>query len=168
VKRSGLRVVKDVTAPVLSAIESMGRKHVVVGIPATEDQRRVTDEEDIEGPIGNAALYYLHDHGSPLNNIPARETLSPGIADAREHLALVLGQAARQAFTTKGAIERGLEAAGLIAQTSVKKRIIAGTDLEPLAERTLAARRRRGIESEKPLIRTAQMLNSITYEVREK
>jgi hypothetical protein len=163
----GLRVTKDNTPAVLAAIGMMTRKHVVVGVPASEDARRPEEDEDA-GPMGNAAVYYVQDNGSALANIPPRETLRPGVKDAAPRLANVLKQAAVQAFSNKGALDRGLEAAGLVAQTAVRKRIVAGTDLEPLAESTIKSRRARGIESEKPLIRTAQMLNAITYEVRDK
>lgn len=164
--RPGVRVTKDKTAEVFAAIELFGKRHVVVGIPEANDQRD-QDEDGYVNPIGNAALYYVHDQGSALANVPQRETLRPGVADASEDVAEVLGQAAAAAFEDSSALERGLEAAGLIAETAVRKRIVASVDLQPLAESTLAERRRKGIASIKPLIREGDMLRAITHEVRD-
>ena len=57
--------------------------------------------------------------------------------------------------------------AGLIAQNSVKATITAGEGFAPLAESTLAARKRRGVSRTKPLIDTGSLLNSITYVIRK-
>ena len=166
--KSGVRVTKDNTAQVFATIAMIGKRHVVVGIPESENQRdRGADGEYLD-PIGNAGLYYLNDQGSAANNTPQRETLRPGVEDVKDQCAEVLGQAAAAAFSDSTALERGLEAAGLIAETGVKKRIVASENLEPLAPSTIADRKRHGIQSEKPLIRSGEMLESITHEVRDR
>lgn len=168
IPRMNVRVAKDISPSVLATMRGMGERQVVVGVPEGANQRAQDLEGNYLNPIGNAGLYYLHDNGSALANIPQRETLRPGIEDAKEDIATALGNAAALAFKVPTAIDRGLEAAGLLATTAVRKRIIASEDLLELADATIAERRRHGIESSKPLIRTGQMLNSITYEVREK
>lgn len=164
--KPGVRVVRDNSAAVLASIQAMAKRVVVVGVTQEKDIRKA--DGTYKGPIGNAGLAYVHETGSPRANVPARPFLKPGVAAAGPQAAKALGQAAGASFTDKGALDRGLNAAGLIAQASVKKTIVAGEGFEPLAESTIRARQRRGIESEKPLIRTGQLVGSITYAVRDR
>lgn len=154
-------VTRDNAKNVIAAIQDMAKKHVLVGIPSSENGRN-------DGPIGNAALGAIHENGSGVRNIPARPFLKPGVAAAADQCVKVLKSAAQNAFTDKNAIDKGLNAAGLIAQASVKKRIVSQEGFTPLKAATLAARKRKGAKGEKALIRTGQLLNSITYVVREK
>ena len=125
----GVTVTKDNTARVFGAIAGFEKKHVVVGVPESENQREQDAAGNYLNEIGNAALYYVHDMGSAAANVPQRETLRPGIEDAKDEIAAVLGQAAAQGFVDPTAIDRGLEAVGLIAKTSVQKRIVASVPL---------------------------------------
>ncbi len=154
-------VTRDNAKNVIAAIQDMAKKHVLVGIPSSENGRN-------DGSIGNAALGAIHENGSGVRNIPARPFLKPGVAAAADQCVKVLKSAAQNAFTDKNAIDKGLNAAGLIAQASVKKRIVSQEGFTPLKAATLAARKRKGAKGEKALIRTGQLLNSITYVVREK
>jgi hypothetical protein len=154
-------VLKDNTAAVLRTVQEMASKRVLIGIPAEKAARK-------GDPITNASLGYIHENGSPARNIPARPFLKPGVEQAAPKCAAVLGKFAKTAFNNPSDIDKGLNAAGLIAQTSVKKRIVSGEGFAPLKEGTIAARKRSGAKGTKPLIRTGQLLNSITYVVREK
>lgn len=154
-------VTRDNAKNVIAAIQDMAKKHVLVGIPSSENGRN-------DGSIGNAALGAIHENGSGVRNIPARPFLKPGVAAAADQCVKALKSAAQNAFTDKNAIDKGLNAAGLIAQASVKKRIVSQEGFTPLKAATLAARKRKGAKGEKALIRTGQLLNSITYVVREK
>ena len=158
---NGVKITRDESARVLQAIQNMAGKHVLVGIPADNNARK-------GGPITNAALGYIHENGSGARNIPARPFLKPGVAAAADQCVKVLKSAAQNAFTDKNAIDKGLNAAGLVAQASVKKRIVSQEGFTPLKAATLAARKRKGAKGEKALIRTGQLLNSITYVVRKK
>ena len=154
-------VTRDNAKNVIAAIQDMAKKHVLVGIPSSENGRN-------DGSIGNAALGAIHENGSGVRNIPARPFLKPGVAAAADQCAKLLKSAAQNAFTDKSAIDKGLNAAGLVAQASVKKRIVSQEGFTPLKAATLAARKRKGAKGEKALIRTGQLLNSITYVVRKK
>lgn len=154
-------VTRDNAKNVIAAIQDMAKKHVLVGIPSSENGRN-------DGSIGNAALGAIHENGSGVRNIPARPFLKPGVAAAADQCVKVLKSAAQNAFTDKNAIDKGLNAAGLIAQASVKKRIVSQEGFTPLKAATLAARKRKGAKGEKALIRTGQLINSITYVVRKK
>jgi phage gpG-like protein len=154
-------ILKDNTAAVLRTVQEMAGKRVLIGIPAEKAARK-------GDAITNASLGYIHENGSPARNIPARPFLKPGVEQAASKCAEVLGKFAKTAFNNPSDIDKGLNAAGLIAQASVKKRIVSGEGFAPLKAGTIAARKRVGAKGTKPLIRTGQLLNSITYVVREK
>jgi hypothetical protein len=63
------------------------------------------------------------------------------------------------------AIQKGLNAVGLLGQNAVRAQITDGQHA-PLSERTLKARQARGRTGTKPLIDSGQLRNSITYVVK--
>ncbi|HLH04953.1 MAG TPA: hypothetical protein VKX25_19450 [Bryobacteraceae bacterium] len=158
------KVTKDNVGELLRSLQELARRDVLVGV--TEER---SDRDDPEaGTLGNASLAYIHEHGSPVQNIPARPFLEPGIQAAKERVAGMFEKAAQAALDGKeAAAVQALDKAGLIAQNTVRARITSGP-FAPLAQATLAARRRRGRTGTKPLIDTGQLRNSITYVVREK
>ena len=166
----------------LKAIAELNKNIVLVGVPDSTTERG----DDEAGPMNNATLGYIHEHGSPAANIPARPHLIPGVEDAQDDIASRFKKASQAALDgKKDKVRQQLESAGLVAQNSVKNKITDG-DLEPLAESTLRARARRGREgavnelasraagnapdnnNARPLIDTGQYRNSITYVVRSK
>lgn len=157
-----MTVVRDNVAKVLAAIQKLTSREVLVGIPATQAERQ--DGE----PINNAQLGYIHEHGAPASNIPARPFLVPGVAEKQDVIAGRLQKAAKAAMDgNTTALESELNAAGLLGQNGARNRINNGPH-EPLAESTLAARRARGREGTKPLIDTGQLRNALTYVIRKK
>jgi len=158
---NGIKITRDDSMRVLQSIQNMAVKHVLVGIPADNSARK-------DGPITNASLGYIHENGSAARNIPPRPFLVPGVKAAAPKCVEVLKRYAKKAVTGEATIDQGLNAAGLVAQSAVKNRIRSGEGFAPLKPSTIAARKRQGKQGEKPLIRTGQLLNSITYVVRQK
>ena len=157
-----VEVVKDITDKVLANIQKMASQRLLIGIPAQKAARK-------GDPINNAALGFIHENGSPARNIPARPFLVPGVRAATPKCLSVLKQSGQAALKAgPEALEKGLNAAGLIAQSAVKRQIVSQEGFTPLKAGTLAARKRKGFKGDKALIRTGQLLNSITYVVREK
>lgn len=153
-------VTRDIADKVLENIRSVPQKKLLVGIPAEENAR---GEE-----IGNASLGFIHEYGSPARNIPPRPFLVPGVRDAEPQAVAMLAMPTADALTQGyGALEKGLDRAGLVCQAAVKKRIVAQEGFAPLSPRTIAARQRKGYKGTKALIRTGQLLNSITYVIRK-
>jgi len=159
----GLRVTKDLSANLLTALKGIGNRQVLVGIPKSKDAR--TGEV-----IGNAYLGAIHEYGSPARNIPARPFLNPGVKDAEKDTVKILRAGAVRALTemSAGVIDQTLNRVGLNAQATVKKRITGQIGFAPLSESTIKARERTGKKGTKALIRTGDLLNSITYVVRDK
>lgn len=155
------KITVDKVASVLKAVEAIKNSRVLVGIPQEENAR--TDNS----PIGNAGIGYIQENGSPANNIPARPFLIPGVKKVQDEAMKILADGARDALN-EGDTNKALTKAGILASSSVKKTLQAGEGFEPLSERTLMARQRKGFKGTKPLIRTGQLRNSITFVVKGK
>ena len=147
---------------IVTAIDALVKKEVLVGIPDGSPDRK--DNE----PISNAAIGYIQETGSPVNNIPARPFLVPGVADVQRQVADRLGAGAGAALDGDlEAAERQMGAAGMIASSSAKHKI--NSNIQPeLKESTLEARRRRGVTRENTLVDTGSLRNAITYVIRKK
>ena len=163
---ASVRITVDRLGQIVKAINDLTRKDVLIGIPEAETNRQ--DEDGSTESVTNAALGYIHEHGSPANNIPARPFLIPGVKDAHDAIEKRLKKAADAALKgNKAEVDRQLHSAGVEAQDAVKTKINSG-DFKPLSEATLAQRRARGRTGTLPLIDTTKLRNSITYVVRGK
>lgn len=183
-----LKVTKDDLAKVLKSIGALASSQVLVGIPQEEAER----DDDERGAMNNATLGYIHDNGSPANNIPARPFMKPGIKAAEKAIDSRMKKTAKDVLDGHAEkLDAGLNAVGLIAQNAVKSKINSG-DFPPLSVSTLRARARRGrkgakeelmrmkeakksgqdftpnAENARPLIDTGQLRNSISYVIRKK
>jgi hypothetical protein len=145
-----------------NSIKRLTGKDVLVGIPEDETQRKEADG------ITNAMLAYIHDTGSPSQNIPARPFMDPGIKDAKTRIVARLKKMGEDTLDgNTSAVDKGLDAIGLIAVSAIRAKITSGP-FAPLSPSTIRARLRRGFTGEKPLIVTAQLRNAINYVVRKK
>jgi hypothetical protein len=168
------KVTVDKVPAVLKQIQEMVAMKLLIGIPA-ENGGRQGDAgvisahargEEVATPLNNAAIGYIQETGSPVNNIPARPFLVPGVAAIQDKAIARLKTGASQALDGDAfAAGRALATVGLMAQSSVRNTINAGVG-PALAPSTLAARRRRGRTGTVPLIDTGQLRNAITYVLR--
>ncbi|MEN4571804.1 hypothetical protein ABEG61_12895 [Pantoea agglomerans] len=159
--KSGLTVRGDNAQSILDALKELVNKDVLVGIPESKDERD-------DGDIGNAAIGYINENGSPAQNIPPRPHLKPGVRSVEQDFMPHLKSAARKALEgdAEGAVT-SLDRAGTVAANGVK-RYITVTGFTPLADATIANRLRRGRTGNKPLIDTGEYRRSITHIVRDK
>lgn len=159
--KSGLTVRSDSAQTILDALKTLTNKDVLVGIPESKDERD-------DGDIGNAAIGYINENGSPAQNIPPRPHLKPGVRSVEQDFMPHLKSAARKALEgdAEGAVT-SLDRAGTVAANGVK-RYITITGFTPLADATIANRLRRGRTGNKPLIDTGEYRRSITHVVRDK
>ena len=177
--------IKTQHGEVAKAIEKLAKKRVLVGIPQENDPRP-------GDPIGNAAIGYINEFGSPAVGIPPRPHLVPGVKAALPQVQKQLEAALKSVLA--GSYGYGVDAmlgrAGQVAVNSVKKTIRAGLkpDLSPytVANRVTGRSRRikeaakRGMSlmelareeasdgSVKPLIDTSSYINSIVWVIDEK
>lgn len=162
-KRPGkVTITKDNVNALLSNMRAMAERQVLVGVPEDKSKRKADDG------INNAALAYIHNNGSPVNNIPARPFMEPGIEKAQPGVITLLRKGAERGLENPNGVDSALERAGLLAVSKIRGVITSQEGFEPLSEETLAARKRKGFDGEKALIRTGQLRNSITYVVRKK
>ena len=155
----------DRVPEVLEAMRLLTNERVYVGVPDKEDGRG-------GGPIGNAAIGYINENGSPKQNIPARPHLRVGVERVKDQVAEELGAGARALLTGRAdAVRTSYTRAGIIAVNSVRAVITAGAGFAPLADTTIKARKTRKRaprQGEKPLIDTGQYRNSITHVIRKR
>lgn len=153
----------DRTHKIAEALKALTKSNVYVGIPAAKTER----SDDEGSTINNAVIGYVQENGNPALNIPARPFLIPGVNDAKDKVASIFRKAGKNALEGNlNDVNRGLNAAGLVATAAVKARITSGIPPE-LKEGTLAARRAKGRSGTTPLIDTGQLLNANTYVIRE-
>lgn len=151
---TALTVVKDKVGDLMKQVESLTQRELLVGISEGSDDRG-------GGEIGNAALGYIHEHGSPAQNIPERPFLVPGIRMAARAISARLGQGAQAALTGRAdLVDAAFTNAGLLAQASVRRKITDGP-FTPNAPATIA---RKG--SDQPLVDTGRLREAVTYVIR--
>lgn len=157
-----VKITVDKMASIIKAINELGAKDVLVGIPEGSTDRKSGD------PATNALIGYVQEFGSPANNIPARPFLIPGVQDIQKPAADRLKVAAQRALSGDlSQAEKQLHAAGLMGQNSARAKV--NSNIQPkLSERTLAARRARGVTRENTLVDSGQLRNAITYVIRKK
>lgn len=159
-----LKVTADFTDRFNDTVKKFRRDAVLVGIP---EQEALRGEEEIAGPINNAALLAINELGSPANNIPPRPAMAIGMKNAQSTLIDLLKKGAQMALSQGfKAIDVYYTRAGFAAASSIKKVINSQEGLTPPAPATIAAREARGFKGTKALLVTAQMRNAITFVVK--
>lgn len=124
------------------AIDVLGGNEALIGIPSDKSGR--SDE-----PFGNAEIGYVQENGSPVNNIPARPFLKPGVEACMPEAILLLEEAAREALRGDAqGVKARLTAIGMRAVEHVHA-MFANNDWEQLQQATLDARTRKQLGPEK-------------------
>lgn len=156
-----VKIVKDRVPAMLKAIKDLTSLEVLIGIPDANAGRD-------DGAISNAEIGYLMETGSPVQNIPERPFLVPGVESVRDKVSKRMRSGAEAALDGRTAdVEGTLTSVGITAENAVKAKITDGPFV-PLSPRTLAKRRARGRTGEKPLIDTGQLRRAVTHVVRKK
>lgn len=159
-KKSGLFLVKNNLPKIIKGMEALAKRDILVGIPRDKNMR----EEG--GDLGNASIYYIQEFGAPEANIPARPTLFPAIRGAQKKIAQRFKASGRAML--KGDAKTSdaqLSACGLETVSAVKQQIATNTP-PPLADSTIEARKRRGVNRTNTLIDTGNMQNHVSYILR--
>ena len=167
----------------LKRIAGLTKTSAYVGVPAASDSERTSMllgmaaktnskrkkavlQKSALGDVTNAELLFIHTHGSPINKIPARPVLQPAInADGnRQKIAAEINGSIRLSLAgdSEGARKKMLRAA-LAGQNAARGWFTDGRNgWAPNKPATIA---RKG--SDRPLIDTGAMRNSIVGVVRE-
>lgn len=126
---------------------------VFVGVTAKTNARG--DE------FSNADLAAVHEFGSPAHNIPERSFLRKPLINNAAAIAYLAKNAVAKFMAGQITAETALSYVGEEAKSISKTAITEG--IAPALKPATIKRKK----SSKPLIDTAQLLNSITYEVRK-
>ena len=122
----------------MKSLLALTKKAVLVGVPSDSPTRKDGSK------MNNATLACIHDNGSPLQKIPARPFMGPGIAKVQDKISSELGLATKaQLNNDKEKVDLHLNKAGLIASSSIKNVINDGDGFAPLKYSTLLARMRK-------------------------
>lgn len=163
---SGIKVTKDQTAGMLAAIKALTKDRVLVGIPS-EKAFRAPDADDPHPELNNAEIGFLMEFGAPDANIPARPHLVPGVqASTKDAIPKLYREAADKALAgDMKAVDDAHVKVGFTATSSVKNLIRSGI-APPLAEATIADRKRRGRMGTTPLLDTGQYVRNLDFVVK--
>nr|WP_282564429.1 hypothetical protein [Providencia alcalifaciens] len=135
-------------------IRAIGKKKVVVGVPASTNEVR-------EDGLSNATIAVAHEFGVP-EHIPERSFLRSTLGENKDKAAGLLIQELKSDISQGDFSGRALAIVGEKLSVVVKRKIQSG--ISPALDSKTVKRKR----SSKPLIDTGNMLQSITYEVRDK
>lgn len=137
-------------------LRKLAKTEVLVGIPAAENIRKGE-------PLGNAALLFIHTHGSDIRNIPPRPVLQPSI-DANKDIILPELRKAAEAASEGQPFTDQLDAAGTVAANCAKRWFTDPRNNWPdNAPATIKAK-----GSDQPLIDEGELRRSITHITRTK
>lgn len=103
----------------------------------------------------------VHEYGSPRRNIPERSFIRRTFREKKRQLDVVVTKVARAILKDRMSVDTGLNVIGVWMATQVKHTIASGPHIPPpLQPETI---RRKG--SDRPLVDTGRLLNSITWVV---
>lgn len=154
------------------SLQRLQKSVVFVGIAAGSkgDARK-------DGP-SNHLLGFVHEHGSPAANIPARPFLVPGVKSAKDEVISGMESAMRAALNDdEKAVKVLLEQTGMKAVSAVKGYMRTG-NFEPLKPSTINNRNRSRMtkgkrqnekvgQNIKPLVNTGALRDALDYYVED-
>lgn len=148
---SRVTITVDRVPELLAALDALTKQQVLIGIPGDGEQR--------EGEVSNAMLGYVHEYGSPEQNIPARPFLRPAAEQVKDQVIGLFQQAASAVMDGKpDAANKALNAAGQLGVNKVKAIMNAGEGFTPLTESAMQSRLYRAMKG-KGLVRTNNLEN---------
>lgn len=135
-------------------IRAIGKKKVVVGVPTSTNEWR-------EDGLSNATIAAAHEFGVS-GHIPERSFLRSTLHEKKCDVSKLLFRELKSDISQGDFSGRALAIVGEKLSVEVKRKIQSG--ISPALDSKTVKRKR----SSKPLIDTGNMLQSITYEVRDK
>jgi phage gpG-like protein len=130
--------------------------HVKVGILGSRGGKQTTD-----GGITVIELAAIHEFGAPRAHIPERSFIRRTMTQREQDIVRKAAGLARAYITGKISMEQALNMLGAWAAAQIKNTITADEHIPPpLKPRTIE---RKG--SDRPLVDTGQLVNSITWKV---
>jgi phage gpG-like protein len=114
-----------------------------------------------------ATIAAVHEFGAPSKNIPERSFLRTAFDENEEELKRAKVTYLRLVFDNRMTLKAAMQKLAVFMEGKVKHKIVSGPFV-PLFPETIIRRNKYGRASNKPLIDTGQLLNSVQSEVLEK
>lgn len=142
---------------ILKGLQSLRMSSVYVGIPQENTQRR-------GDTVNNASLMYIHTHGSPLKNIPARPVIEPAVAAEKDKISTEYAKAVQATINGDNAnVLKALHRTGIAGQNAARSWFTdPRNNWPPNSPGTIAKK-----GSSRPLIDTGTLRKSIIYVIRD-
>lgn len=151
-----IRGMDAVTAGVgewLKKVKEYDSKNVMIGVTGTTNGER-----------GNAMIMAVHEYGAQDGRIPERRPIRLTMENNADKYARRFQRGLDKVLKDEMSVNTALKSIGEEAAGDVKITIMNGLT-PPLADSTVRARKD---NSDTPLYDTGELVNSITYEVRDK
>ncbi len=147
-----IRKTIDNVGKLVERVNALTKSDVLVGVPSSKAGRK-------DGAITNASLAYIHEHGSPAQNIPARPFLFPGVKKIRKQALAMLKQGAQDALSGNLTdVDKVLNKVGILARNSVVNEITdPDPPFAPLKPDTIRARLRKTAGGRRKLRQAAKI-----------
>lgn len=149
-----------------AALKKLETRQLAVGFP--EDKNAPRKEEGAD--VTNALIAYSLTKGNQAQNLPPRPFLTEGVREGSESITDQLKNAGQNAIEgNHTGVEKGLVAAGVVAVSAVRKKMVDGP-FAALAAATLRKRRTRKIaptDRTEPLRDTGQLIAAVNFTVRD-
>lgn len=113
-----------------------------------------------------AAIAAQNELGNPAKNIPPRPTMRPALIENQDRIRDIAASGAKQIIAGKATPAGVMETLTLFVEGEVSRNIATITE-PPLSPKTLAARKRKGNNSAKPLVDTGLELATLTSVVED-
>lgn len=137
----------------LKKVKEFDSKNVMIGVTGKTNGER-----------GNAMIMAVHEYGTEDRHIPERRPIRLSMENNADKYARRFQQGLDKVLKDEMSVDTALKSIGEEAAGDVKITIMNG--LTPsLTDSTVRARKKK---SDKPLYDTGELVNSITYEVRDK
>ena len=147
---------KDIYDKFKQSLKKISKVDLLVGVPQEETQREAGSKS-----ITNAELMFIHTNGSPAKNIPPRPTIEPTINENKARITKMFSEGVKNALSKDGST-KDIEKLGIWLTNKIKAKF-GSDELAPNSPATIAKKK-----SDRPLIDTGQLRNSITYVIRNK
>ncbi len=141
---------------ILRHVKRMDRAHVKVGVLASKGGDAKHEGSD----FSLIELMAVHEYGSADGHIPDRAPMRLTFETTQEDFAQFIAKLARAVVMNQMSLVKALTLLGMKGVAEIKKTITQSDLPPPLKAATIA---RKG--SDRPLVDTGQLINSIQYEV---
>lgn len=143
----------------LKKVRGVGDSHVKVGVLGAKGEARAQGSD--EG-LTVAQLAAIHEYGAPSRNIPQRSFIRRPFEENPGDLAAMTAKVARQFMRGEMSLVKALNVLGLWGSQQIKNRVLQQVIPPPNRPSTVKAK-----GSSRPLVDTGQMINAVTWEVKE-